>query len=48
MTKRIIVSDSGWLIKFRKRARAEVVRAIFSRAAEHGWQIVVQGQHWPK
>lgn len=46
--KRIVITDSGWLVKFRKRARAEVVRAIFSLATGHGWDIVVQGQHWPK
>lgn len=45
--RRIVIGDTGWLTSFRRRARAEIVRAIFSLAAENGYDISVQGQHWP-
>lgn len=46
--RRIVILPQGWVDHFPYSKRADIMRMVFSLAAENGYEIVVQGQHWPK
>lgn len=46
--KRIVIGSGRWLDRQRASDKRKLVGMIFSLAAQNGYDIVVQGQHWPK
>lgn len=46
--RRVVISDHGWIDAYPKAKRPDIMRMVFSLAAENGYDIVVSGQHWPK
>lgn len=46
--KTVVISGTRWVESHPKRKRADIMRMIFSLAAENHYVIVVKGQRWPK
>lgn len=46
MPKTIVIANPSWLERHPVQIRRLLVRLVFSLGAQHGWQIVMQGQRW--
>lgn len=47
MARTIVIHRMGWTTRFPRTMRADLIRLVFSLAAQHGWNVVMAHQHWP-
>lgn len=45
---RVVVSDNGWLMKQPDKGIPQLVRMIFSLAAQYGCEVSAKKGYWPK